>query len=317
MGDVVVADIGRRDLVPGLEVAVSYAQASRSPATLRAYRSDMSAFSAWCRARDLSPLPADPPTVASYIAHVAKAGLKASSIGRRIAAIRYAHKLRGLALPTEDESVRATLQGVRRSLGTAKKPKAPATDDLILAMLAHIPDSLQGKRDRALLLLGFAGAFRRSELVALDVEDLTETEAGLVIRIRRSKTDQEGAGQEVAIPHGRRLRPVAALHDWLGVAGITEGPIFRSMRKGGAVTEDRLDAQTVAGVVKRLAVAAGLPSVDFAGHSLRSGFITSAAENGADLLRIMDQSRHVDVRTVRGYVRRADMFKAHAGDRFL
>jgi integrase len=162
---------------------------------------------------------------------------------------------------------------------------------------------MQGKRDRALILLGMAGAFRRSELVALDVEDLAFTDKGLDVTIRRSKTDQEGQGYTGAIPTGESLRPVAAVRASLDAAAITEGPLFRPVNKGGAVSAERLTGWAVAKIVKGYAERAGLDADDFSGHSLRAGFVTSAAERGADLNRIMDQTRHIDPRTMRKYIR--------------
>jgi integrase len=201
--------------------------------------------------------------------------------------------------------------------GAAPRQKAPATAERIGAMLAAIPGAtLTGKRDRALLLLGFAGAFRRAELVALEVADLTFEDEGLRIRIRRSKADQEGRGQEIAIPHGTRLRPVAAVQDWLETAGIAAGFVFRGIDRHGRVL-GALTAQSVALIVKWHAEAAGLDAAVFAGHSLRAGFLTSAAETGADVLAMMEVSRHRRVETLQGYVRRANLFKRHAGQGFL
>ncbi|MEF2550918.1 site-specific integrase [Aurantimonas sp. A2-1-M11] len=209
------------------------------------------------------------------------------------------------------------MQGIRRVLGTAVRQKAPATATDIAVMLSRISKTLHGTRDRALIALGFAGAFRRSELVALTVDDVTFTAQGADILIRRSKTDQDGEGQTISIPHGTRLMPIAALRTWLDASGIVEGPIFRRMRKGDAILPAAMTAQTVSLVVKRYAAASGLAVTEFAGHSLRAGFVTSGAECGADLNRIMDQSRHRDPRTVRSYIRRANRYKDHAGAGFL
>ena len=173
-------------------------------------------------------------------------------------------------------------------------------------------DGLKGIRDRALLLLGFAGAFRRSELVALDCEDIEESETGLKIRIKFSKTDQEGEGATIAIVRGSIACPVEALKAWRDAAGITTGPVFCSIRKGGKVGA-RLSAQSVADVVKAHAENVGLDPALFAGHSLRAGFLTSAAKRGASIFKMMDQSRHRSVDTLRGYVRDAEIFKDHAG----
>ena len=185
-------------------------------------------------------------------------------------------------------------------------------------MIAGIPaDTLAGKRDRALLLLGFAGAFRRSELVALTVADLIEVEGGLRVSIRHSKTDQESAGQEIAIPVGGKLRPVEAVRAWLDAAGITDGPVFRPIAKGGRLLAGALTAQSVALVIKVHAKRAGLDPAEYAGHSLRAGFLTTAAEHGANIFKMMEVSRHRSVDTLRGYVRRADLFRDHAGAGFL
>jgi site-specific recombinase XerD len=173
-------------------------------------------------------------------------------------------------------------------------------------------DDIKGLRDRALLLIGFAGAFRRSELVALNRQDLDESELGVKVTIRHSKTDQEGAGQTIAIVRGSVACPVMALKAWLTAADITSGPIFRSVKKGGAVA-GRLPAQSVADIVKTYAERVGLDPALFAGHSMRAGFLTSAAKRGASIFKMMDQSRHRSVETLRGYVRDAEIFKEHAG----
>jgi site-specific recombinase XerD len=180
-----------------------------------------------------------------------------------------------------------------------------------------MPNDLRGLRDRALLLLGFAGALRRSELVALNVEDLEETAEGMHVTIRHSKTDQEGTGDFVSIPHGSRLRPVAAVKEWLEAAAIIEGPIFCSIKKGGSLTLERLSDRSVAQIVKGRAEAAGFDPNLFSGHSLRAGFVTSALHHGADILRVMDVTRHREVSTLKTYGRRAKAFTQHAGEAFL
>ena len=301
-----------------VETAADFALSALAPATRRAYRSDFARFTTWCRRRGLVELPAEPETAAAFLASEASAGLKPATIARRAAAIRYAHGLDRKEPPTNTEAVRATVRGIRRKTGTAPKQKAPATAQLVASMVALAPtDTLRGLRDRALLLLGFAGAFRRSELVALRVEDLVETPDGLRVTIRKSKTDQEGAGQEIAIPHGARLRPVEAVRTWLSAAGIETGPVFRRVRKNGLVGAEALTAEAVALVVKHYADAAGLRPEDFAGHSLRSGFLTSGAESGASVFKLMEVSRHKSMDTLSGYVRRAELFKGHAGAEFL
>jgi len=301
-----------------IEAVRAFAEAEKASATRAAYQSDWRIFTAWCAARGRAPLPATPATVAAFLAAEAEAGTKASTINRRCAAIRYAHKLAGITEPpTSTELVRATLRGIRRTIGTRVVQKAPALAKQLRAMLDACPDTLAGKRDRALLALGFAGAFRRSELVALRVEDLVETPDGLRVLIRHSKTDQEGQGQEIAIPRGYRLRPVEAVQTWLAAAEISSGPVFRPVLKGSRLQAEPLTPHSVARIVKHYAELVGLDPAHFAGHSLRAGFITSAAESGAAVLRIADQSRHKSLNVLRGYVRRADMFKDHAGSSFL
>jgi len=311
-------------------IVQAYQRASKADATVRAYTSDARVFQEWCSRFGFQSLPATPEAVAAFIVSEAEAGRAASTLGRRMAAIRYAHKLAKVPDPTDDEGVHAAIKGARRKLKVAPKQKAAATADILAALLMRTPDTLTGKRDRALLALGFAGAFRRSELVALDVEDLREDPEGLRVLVRRSKVDQEGRGFEKAIPHGRFIRPVALVREWLEAGGITAGPVFRPVSRSGNVrgaargegkptldSAPRLTTQAVADIIKKYCAAAGLDASTFGAHSLRAGYITTAAERGADLARIMDQSGHRDPRTVVGYIRRANAFKGHSGSGFL
>jgi site-specific recombinase XerD len=299
-----------------LAAALHLAKAEKALSTRKAYKTDFRMFREWCDARGVSALPAVPETVAAYLAaHAATS--KPSTLGRRVAAIRYAHKLANLELPTDAEGVKATMRGIRRTFGTARTKKAPAIAAKMQSMVALAPDSLTGLRDRALLLIGFAGAFRRSELVALDVADIEETETGLLVTIRQSKTDQEGAGDVIALARGDVACPVNALRAWLQAAGIESGAIFRPIDKGGTVRTSRLTDRSVANIVKAYATAAGFDAATFSGHSLRAGFLTSAAANGASIFKMMDVSRHKSVDTLRGYVRDAELFKDHAGTGLL
>jgi len=302
-----------------LETVRTYQRADKADATIRAYTSDAVLFDVWCRERGLAgSVPASPEMVAAFLTSEAERGVKASTISRRTAAIRYAHKLAGQPDPTESEHVKSAVRGIRRTIGSAQTRKAPATAEIVGAMLSHCPPGLAGKRDRAILALGFSGAFRRSELAALDVSDLVDDRDGLRVTIRRSKTDQEGRGHEIAIPHGRHLKPVAAVKDWLEAAGITDGALFRPISRSGNVRGDaRLTDKSIAELVKRYAARVGLQASDFGAHSLRAGFVTTAADRDVELTRIMDVTRHKDVRTVTGYVRRANLFKGHAGSSFL
>lgn len=288
-----------------LASAAGYARASKADATLRAYASDCRDFASWCSARGLCAMPATIEAVAAYLASLADGGLKASTITRRAAAIAYAHRSLGSPPPTAAEPIKAVLRGIRRRIGVAVERKAPATARAITKMLRGIRDTPKGKRDRAVLLLGFAAALRRSELAALDVDDLARTPDGLVVTVRRSKTDQEGEGHEIAVPCGSKLRPVEAVDAWIDCRGREPGSLFGIC-----------DA-TVANIVKRYARRAKLDPDLFAGHSLRAGFVTSALENGADLLKVMDVTRHREVKTLKAYDRRAKAFKNHAGKGFL
>jgi site-specific recombinase XerD len=297
-----------------LEIAKDFARASKATATRRAYQKDFARFTAWCAERHLPAIPAAPETVAAFLASEAARGIKPASIGRRVAAIRYAHKLAGHDdPPTSSEVVKATVQGIRRTMGSAPVRKAPATADKVVAMAALADADMKGLRDRAILLLGFAGAFRRSELVALDVTDLEFCDGGMRVHIRRSKTDQEGAGDTIAIVAGSVACPVKAVRAWLEASKISSGPLFRPIGKGSRIGTDRLADHTVVRVVKASARRVGLDPKLFAGHSLRSGFLTSAAGRGASIFKMMDVSRHKSMDTLRGYVRDAELFRDHAG----
>lgn len=306
-----------RALGDALDAARDFALASKSDATRRAYAADWRDFSGWCVDMCQQSLPAQPAILAAYLAHLAERKLAASTIRRRLAAIQYAHKAKGLTPPTADVNVQAVHAGIRRRLGTSQTQKAPATAKAIAAMLKRIPDTLTGKRDRALILIGFAGAFRRSELVGITVEDIARQPEGILVRLGKTKTDQEGRGAVVPVPQGTRLRPVESLDGWLAASGITSGPIFRQVRKGGSVSLEPLTPQSVALIVKKLARVAKLDPALFAGHSLRAGFVTSALETGADVFAAADQGRWRKLETVREYDRRAKAFKNHAGKGFL
>ena len=296
-----------------------YAQASRAASTLRGYHADWKDFTAWCDWHRLDSLPATPETVARYISDRAKGGkLKAGSIQRRVSAIACFHQTKGLTSPTSSGQVKFIIGGIRRKLGTRQEGKAAVLTADLTAMLALMPAKLLGVRDRALLLVGFAGAFRRSELVALDVEDIEfqdrGPERGLKVTIRRSKTDQESAGQTIGIAHGTNLCPVRALQEWLAAAAITDGPIFRFVDRHSRV-HGRMRAETVATVVKKYTAAAGLDPEKYAGHSLRAGFVTQGVICGASEVSIMKTTRHKSSDMLRKYVRDASLFRDNASAR--
>lgn len=302
------ADLARAD---EHRKAAAYAVNAKAPATQDAYRSDWEDFVGWCRNRSYVELPASPETVAAYLASLADVA-KTATVQRRLSAIRYAHLLSGNPTPTTDPYVREVMDGIRRVKGTRPRQAQAATLDPLRAMLATLPDDLSGLRDRALLLVGFAGGFRRAALCALDRADITFVPEGMDLVIRKDKTDQAGQGRELAIAYGkhRDTCPVRALRAWLDASGITAGPIFRGVAKGGkTVRQGRLDPGSVARIVKRAAARAGLPDAeDFSGHSLRSGLATEAARSGATDNEIMDQTGHTDVRSVKRYIRRGRRF---------
>jgi site-specific recombinase XerD len=316
----------RRATLPALSLeqaqhaARTYAKGSRASSTWRAYESDWKVFYAWCDAVERSALPATPNTVALFIAAQAKLGIAPSTLGRRLAAIRLMHVGARHSSPHDGIEVDEVMRGIRRAWKRPKAQKAPAVDEEIKRMVDAVPpQTLKGLRDRALLLLGFAGAFRRSELVALDTEHVSAREEGLSVLIARSKTDQEGAGQVVAIPRvpGSPYCPVQAVSDWLVAGQITSGAIFRRLHRADRVGGSRLSAQSVALVIKQLAARVGLDPARYAAHSLRSGFLTSAAAQRASIFKMADQSRHKSLDVLREYVRNEERFEDHAAEGLL
>jgi site-specific recombinase XerD len=309
-----------RVLLQAQNAAAHYARSSRSASTWRAYESDWRIFNTWCQHVGCAALPADPSTVALFLADQAKLSIAPSTLSRRLAAIRLMHVGAKLASPHDSLQVDEVMRGVRRSWKRPVGRKQPAVDEEIKRMVDAVePQTLKGLRDRALLLLGFAGAFRRSELVSLDTDHLIQQDKGLEIRIASSKTDQEGRGQVIAVPRvsDSPYCPVQAVLDWLTAAGITEGAIFRRLYRGDAVGKSRLTDQSIALIIKGLAVKVDLDPSRYAGHSLRSGFLTSAAKRRASIFKMADQSRHKSLDVLRNYVRDQERFDDHAAGGLL
>ena len=296
--------------LPWLEQVREYIRASKAENTLRGYSADWRDFCAWSEAHGVSPLSASPEVVAAYIAECAS-HLKPGSIQRRLNAIAEAHKAVGAESPTHSPIVANTMKGIRRTIGTAPAQKAPALTEDIRAMVEVTDAHLIGLRDRTLILLGFAGAFRRSELVGLDVEDCSFNKDGLTVRLRRSKTDQQGEGRKIGIPYGSNPEtcPVRTVQSWLETAGIITGPLFRSVNRHGQLKPGRLSGIDVARIVKKLAMRAGLDPAKYSGHSLRAGHATSAAIAGASERSIMNQTGHRSVQMVRRYIRDGSLFR--------
>lgn len=280
---------------------------SRAENTRRAYKRVWRAWSAWCEARQTRAIPCVPEHLAAYLAELSDAGASVATLAQTLSIINKAHTTANHPGPRQHPAVSLTWDGIKRTRAGEKKRKAKALGpEQIRAMVATGPGTA-GVRDRALLLLGFAGAFRRSELVALDVADLERDADGLRVFVRTSKTDQTGKGEVCGIPFGsdRMTCPVRAVDDWLQVSGITNGAVFRSVRRSGAVSERRLSDRDVARVVKRAAARCGVAIELLSGHSLRSGLATTAAKAGRRMDAIMRQGRWKTVSVVQGYIQEA------------
>jgi integrase len=316
------------ELVGLVDDAEEFRQRARADSTRRAYATDWGDFTVWCGRHGASPLPADPRVVAVYLSDRAKS-LKTASLQRRLSAIQHYHREAGHRLDTRHATLRDVWAGIKRTLGVAGVSKAPAVTEEIRALLEVLSTTeLQGIRDRALLLVGFAGCFRRSEVAGLTTADVVLEPEGLVITLASSKTDKFGAGYVKGLPYGQfeATCPVRAFLAWVAAAGITEGPVFRPVNRHGAVLPAALSDKAVALVVKRtvaaardaavvrgnLALAQHFDPARYAGHSLRSGFLTSGAEAGVSLKELMDQAAHLRADTTLRYIKRAGVFRQNA-----
>jgi integrase len=285
---------------------------SVSDNTRIAYESDLKHFTAWG-----GTLPASPAMIASYIA--THAGVHAvATITRRVATLSKAHQAMGEQNPCQAALVKATLRGLRRKQGTAQKQAKPLLKEELFAILDPLDDSTKDVRDRALLLLSFAGGFRRSEVVGLDVADIEHVRQGLIITLRHSKTDQEGAGRKIGIPHGRtRHCPVATLTAWLDRAGITQGALFCPVTRYGHLQPVRLSGDAISKVIRERLAAVGINPEGYSGHSLRAGFATSAAQAGVSTLKIRAQTGHASDAMLARYVRDGELFVGNAAGAVL
>jgi site-specific recombinase XerD len=294
--------------------ADEYARNSKAANTWRAYQADLRDFAVWCRAHGLDLLPASPETVAAYLADLASRR-KVATVQRRLASISQQHVAACYETPTRSATVRLIMQGIRRTHAPAQvvRKVQPAVTSIICKLVNALGDSLIDRRDRALILIGFAGAFRRSELAQLCLADITETVDGLRMILRQSKTDQEGAGLVKGIPRGHdpKTCPVLAWRDWIAAAGIESGQAFRSVDRYGHVGAS-LSGRAIADMIKSRVKAVGLDPWQFSGHSLRSGLITAAAKAGVPERMIMKQSGHKHLPTLRGYIREGSLFTENA-----
>jgi site-specific recombinase XerD len=295
--------------------AREYIRASRSENTVRSYRAGWGQFEAWCERHHRQALPGSPETVALYVTDLA-GRVKPSTIDARLAAVSAAHRAAGFDSPTKSEAVRLVRRGVRRTLGTAQRQVHPISVEELRKMVDRLGDDLRGSRNRALVLLGFSAALRRSELVALDVDDIAEVPEGLRVTVRRSKSDQEGEGRVIGVPYGSHLQtcPVRAWRQWLEASGITEGPAFRPLHRG-ELGKSRLTDRSVANTLKRLAAKAGIAPEEVSGHSLRAGLATEAAKAGVPERVIAATTGHRGTMMLRRYIRDGNLFRENAAAR--
>ncbi len=302
----------RSDLLAVLDDAGdAYDRAARAEATWRAYRADCEDFARWCKDVGLVALPASAETLARYLVHLAELERRPATLTRRLAAISVAHQMAGYPSPAGAQLVRDRLAGIRRSVGVAQRQATPAMTPEIRRMVRALPDSLHGRRDRLVILLGFAAALRRSELAALDVEDVRWVPEGMEVTIRRSKTDQEAEGVVVAVPYGshRETCPVRACGDWLDATGLVEGPLIRGIARDRFLPIEhrlmrRLSPEGINRIVTKSARRAGLdPNGVWTGHSLRAGLATAASKAGVPDRAIMATTRHKSRASLDRYVR--------------
>lgn len=294
-----------------LALAADYARQALSEATLRAYRADWEDFSGWCHGRGARALPAEPATVAAYLASMAISHARAT-LRRRLAAIGRAHRMKGIAWMPEHPAIRDTLAGILRRHGIPQRRAAAVGTAELRRLVATCDTGLTGKRDRALLLLGFAAALRRSELAAVEREHLAFAADGMRLLIPRAKTDQEGEGAEVGVPRGAKPEtcPVRAMETWLRDSECRYGPVFRKVDRWGKLAAEALHPDSLPKIFRRRVAMAGLTAAALerlSPHGLRAGFITEAYNAGARDEQIMGHTRHKDLRTMRGYVRRAKL----------
>jgi len=290
----------------------AYIEAGIAPATRRAYQSDLDQFRAWGGA-----VPATDAQIASYLADHAGV-LSVATLTRRLAAISVAHEAHKLPNPVPSPLVRATMRGIRREHGVAQRQAKPLLRDDLFAVLARMGDRPKDLRDKALLLIGFAGGFRRSELCAIDCTDVEHVRQGVIITVRRSKTDQEAAGRRVGIPFGRtKWCPVAALDRLLSAAGIDAGPIFRRVDRHGRVSSEAMSPEAVCLVVRERVAGAGFEPAGYSGHSLRAGFATSAVQAGVSTLKVRAQTGHASDTMLARYIRDGELFVNNAAGTLL
>ena len=293
-------------------------KSSKAINTVRAYKSDFNDFSLFCSQNGFKSLPSDPRIVSLYLTHLSSKDIKISTLKRRLVSIGVIHKLRGHYLDTKHPLIIENIMGIKRRKGSIQKGKKP----LLIIHLKNIinvidyinKDEINKLRDRSIILIGFSGGFRRNELVSLDFEDLDFVDEGLKVNVKKSKTDQFGEGLVKGIPYfdNEKYCPVVSIQKWIQKSNINSGPLFRKFLKGSSLSDKRLSDQTVALLIKEYLKLAGIDNKHYSGHSLRSGFATSAAESGAEERSIMNMTGHKSPEMVRRYIKEANLFKNNA-----
>ena len=293
-------------------------QNSKANNTVRAYKSDFNDFGLFCAQNGFKSLPSEPKIVSLYLTYLSTKEAKISTLKRRLVSIGVIHKLKGHYLDTKHPLIIENIMGIKRRKGSIQKGKKPILISYLKQLIDVIDkqdsEDIKKLRDRSIILIGFSGGFRRNEIVSLDYDDLDFVEEGLKIQIRRSKTDQFGEGLVKALPYfdSPMYCPVVSLKNWIVISKINSGALFKRFTKGSKLSEHRLTDQTVALLIKKYLELGGIDSKNYSGHSLRSGFATSAAESGAEERSIMTMTGHKSTEMVRRYIKEANLFKNNA-----
>ena len=293
-------------------------QNSKAINTVRAYKSDFKDFGLFCAQNGFKSLPSEPKIVSLYLTFLSTKDAKMSTLKRRLVSIGVIHKLKGFYLDTKHPSIIENIMGIKRRKGSIQRSKKPILINNLKALINAIDEKIDSEikklRDRTIILIGFSGGFRRNEIVSLNYDDLDFVPEGVKIDIRRSKTDQFGEGSVKALPYfdNSKYCPVVSLKKWISVSEINSGSLFRRFLKGSKLSEKRLTDQTVALLIKEYLQLTGIDSRNYSGHSLRSGFATSAAEAGAEERSIMAMTGHKSTEMVRRYIKEANLFKNNA-----
>ena len=299
------------------EATLNNLKSSKANNTLRAYKSDFKDFESFCAKHGFNSLPTEPKIVSLYLTHLSK-NSKISTLKRRLVSLSVVHKLKGHYLDTKHPIIVENLMGIKRLKGSIQKGKKPILINYLKSIINVIHEQkindINKLRDKTIILIGFGGGFRRTELISIDHEDLEIVQEGLKITIKKSKTDQFGEGMTKGLPYfsNELYCPVTNLKKWLEISNIKSGPIFRRFSKGSILTEKRLSDQSVVHLIKKYLKLAGIDNNNFSGHSLRSGFATVAADSGADERSIMAMTGHKTTQMVRRYIREANIFKNNA-----